>query len=96
MTPIRWTTQALEDVAGIRDLIARDAPGYAEVVVDRIFESVDRLNEFPHSGRIVPEFEQSDLREVILGVYRVGAQYVTVLTVYHSARLLGSSDLPAA
>lgn len=33
MTSIRWTSQALEDVAEIRNFIARDAPGYAEVVV---------------------------------------------------------------
>jgi plasmid stabilization system protein ParE len=99
VTPVRWTPQALEDVAGIRDFIARDAPGYAGLVVDRIFESVERLHQSPQSGRIVPEFEEPDLREVLLGVYRivyrVTPKRVSILTVYHSARLLGPSDLPA-
>lgn len=100
MSFLRWTPQALEDVASIRDFIARDAPGYANVVVDRIFESVERLQDYPQSGRVVPEFEQPDLREIILGVYRivyqVGEQHVAILTVYHSARLLTSADLPGA
>ena len=81
----------------IRDFIARDAPGYAQVVVDRIFESAERLAEFPLLGRIVPEFEQAELREVILGVYRVVYRVregeVSILTVFHSARLLGASHL---
>ena len=97
MTALHWTEQALEDLVSIRDFIARDAPGYAQVVVDRIFESAERLAEFPLSGRIVPEFEQAELREVILGVYRVVYRVregeVSILTVFHSARLLGASHL---
>lgn len=73
-------------------------PGYANVVVDRIFESVERLRDYPQSGRVVPEFEPPDLREIILGVYRIvyrgGDPHVVILTVYHSARLLTSADLP--
>jgi toxin ParE1/3/4 len=71
LTPIVWTEQALADVTGIRDFIARDAPGYAEVIVDRIFESVERLQDFPQSGRVVPELGDDQIREVILGTYRI-------------------------
>jgi toxin ParE1/3/4 len=49
VTQVVWTDQALADLVSIRDFIARDAPGYADVVVDRIFESVERLVDFPLS-----------------------------------------------
>ena len=58
MTALHWTEQALEDLVSIRDFIARDAPGYAQVVVDRIFESAERLAEFPLSD-VLPAGETS-------------------------------------
>src|SRR2546428_6537864 len=39
-------------------------------MVERIVESVDRLKEFPRSGRVVPEVDRDACREVILGTYR--------------------------
>ncbi len=93
-----WSDQALSDVVEIRDFIARDAPHFADLFVDRIFESVERLVDFPLSGREVPEFRRSGLREVLLGsyriVYRVHQDTVAIATVFHTARLLGPEDVP--
>lgn len=85
----------------IRDFVARDSPGAAEVLTDRMFESVGRLEEFPLSGREVPEFGRPELREVILGSYRIiyrtrGVDLIEVLTVLHSARLLAPRLAPGA
>ena len=92
MSRIVWTLQAIEDVAAIRDYIARDSPHYAALMAERIVESVERLREFPRSGRMVPEVAQETYREVILGtyriVYRLVGDQVEILTVVHSARLL--------
>jgi toxin ParE1/3/4 len=97
---VLWTEQAQVDLVNIRDYIARDSSGYAEVVVDRIFEGVDRLAEFPLSGRLVPEVQDERMREVILGsyriVYRVRADVVEVLTVFHSSRPFGAWGFPGA
>jgi plasmid stabilization system protein ParE len=41
--PVRWTPQAAEDLAAIRDFIARDSPRYAAMVVERIVTAVDIL-----------------------------------------------------
>jgi len=64
---------------------------YAALLVERLFAAVDRLESFPESGRIVPEFQRRDLREVILGsyriVYRLHADRAVILTVFHGARL---------
>lgn len=80
------------DVRAIREFVARDAPGVAEVLADRVFGAVGRLEQFPLSGREVPEFGRPDLREVILGSYRIvhrvrSEEQVEVLTVVHSAPL---------
>ena len=97
MARVSWTPQALDDVAAICAFIARDAPRYAQVFARRVFQSVDRLETFPLSDRVVPEAGQEDLREVILGnyriVYRIDANVVQVVTVYHSARLFDPSSL---
>ncbi|HYW05521.1 MAG TPA: type II toxin-antitoxin system RelE/ParE family toxin [Longimicrobium sp.] len=94
---IHWSEQALSDAEDLRDFIARDAPAFAELFVDRVFEAVERLSDFPMSGRIVPEFRRPDLREVLLGsyriVYHVVGDTVSVATVCHAARLLGPQQL---
>ncbi|PSB38443.1 type II toxin-antitoxin system RelE/ParE family toxin [filamentous cyanobacterium Phorm 46] len=98
MAQIRWTSQALADLEAIGDFIARDAPNFAEVFVDRIFGAVQRLEAFPRSGRPVPEFGEENLREIIFGSYRIvyllNSDEVSILTVFHSARQLRPSDLP--
>lgn len=92
MAEVRWTDQAIEDVESIRDFIARDSPRYALLVAERLVGAVERLESFPRSGRIVPEFRDDRLREVIWGsyriVYRLLDDTIEVLTVYHAARIL--------
>ena len=92
MTRIVWTLQAIEDVEAISAYIARDSPHYAALMAERIVESVERLKEFPRSGRVVPEVEREPYREVILGtyriVYRLQDDRAEILTVVHAARLL--------
>jgi toxin ParE1/3/4 len=60
-----WTAEAISDVESIRDFIARTSPHYANVVAGRLVESMDRVAAFPKCGRIVPELEREDIREVI-------------------------------
>lgn len=97
MARVSWTSQALDDLEAIGDFIARDAPSFAQVFVDRVFQAVERLENFPLSGRIVPEISQEDIREIIFGSYRivylVSEDEINILTVFHSSRHLRISDL---
>ncbi|MCC5605599.1 type II toxin-antitoxin system RelE/ParE family toxin [Nostoc sp. CHAB 5834] len=92
MAEVIWTSQALTDLEAIGNFIARDAPSFAQVFVDRVFQSVERLQQFPLSGRVVPEIAQEDIREIIFGNYRivylVSNDQVNILTVFHSSRQL--------
>lgn len=72
--------------------IARDAPHVAQIFAARSFDAVDRLADFPLSGRAVPEVGRPEIREVIVYSYRIIYRYtgddVIVLTVHHGARPL--------
>lgn len=68
---VEWSPLALERVREIADYLALDKPNAAVRWVDELFETVERLAEFPESGRIVPEVGVRRIREVIFGTYRV-------------------------
>lgn len=92
MVKVSWTEQTLDDVESIADFISKDSLKYAQLFVDKIFNSVEVLIDFPLSGRIVPELDDKSIREIILGsyriIYRIKSEEVEIITVYHSARLL--------
>ena len=89
---ILWSERARRDLLEIGDFIARDKPQAAAAWVGRILDAVQRTALFPTSGRIVPEIDRSDIREVILENYRIVYQLeetgITILTVFESHRLL--------
>ena len=89
---VLWTLQAVEDLTSIRDYIARDSQTYARLIVERLYNSVGQLAEYPDSGRIVPERNEPDIRELIRPPYRIiyrrQSETVTILTVHHSSREL--------
>lgn len=91
MTAIIWSPQALLDLESIRDYIAHDSPRYAELVVRRLVMAVERLETFPESGRVVPERNDKEIREIIARpyriVYRVRPGYVEIATVFRASRL---------
>ena len=87
---IVWSPQSLRDLQAIREYIAKDSERYADLTVARIFSAVERLLQFPHSGRIVPERDEPEIREIIVGrfrvVYRVRDPLLEVTTVFGAAR----------
>jgi len=97
MAPVRWTPQAADDLEAIAAFIARDSPHFAGLFVADILQVVDRLADFPESGRIVPEIGEKSIREIILGsyriIYRLRRDAVEILTVHHGARLLDPKRL---
>jgi len=99
VTEIRWSLQAIADVEAIRDFISRDSSTYGALVAARIVSAIERLALFPESGRIVPEFRDPALREVLWRnyriVYRCRLGCVEIATVFHGARLFASEGLPA-
>lgn len=95
MVKINWTDSAINDLQDIADYIARDSIRYAQLTVDKLFNYPTILIDKPDLGRIVPEFEDETIRELIKGNYRIIYRKVTVfridiITVHHCARLLNN------
>ena len=93
---IIWSPLALERVEDIAWYIAEDNPAAAIHWVDDLFATVERLADFPKSGRMVPEVGSPRIRELISGTYRVVysvKDQVDILTVRRSSQLLRVSEL---
>ena len=99
MAEVNWTLQALDDLESICLFIGRDSPQAAAVFAQRALRSTDPLVNFPRLGRVVPELEIENIREIILGnyrvIYRIEDEQVQVLTLHHGARLLDVGKLGA-
>jgi toxin ParE1/3/4 len=90
VTSVIWSPQSLRDIQAIRTFIAQDSVLYADLVVFRIVSAVERLQMFPESGRVVPERNVPEIREVIVApyrvVYRLRPGIVEIATVFRSSR----------
>jgi plasmid stabilization system protein ParE len=89
---VTWSPSARFDLREILAYIAEDDPVAGQRFVRCVFNSVDRLRLFPESGRVVPEFENPAIREVIRRpcriVYRINTarSLVEIVRVWHAAR----------
>ena len=85
-----WSPLAIERAAEAATYIARDTPIAARRWVDGLFAAAGTLSRLPERGRLVPELRRADIRELLLGnyriVYRVEARRVAILTVRHLRR----------
>lgn len=92
MAQIIWTEPALSDLNEIAEYIALDKLDAARRLVKQVFSSADRLEQFPESGRIPPELENSKYREIIVGpcriFYRIDQGKVYILYVMRGERQL--------
>ena len=93
---IVWSPLALERVEDIARYIAEDNPSAAVQWVGDLFSAVERLADFPKSGRMVPEVGSPRIRELIFGTYRViySVKYqIDILTVRRSSQLLRMTEI---
>lgn len=51
VTRVVWSDEALRDLEEIHDFIARNSPRYAALTAGRLIAAIDRVREFPESGR---------------------------------------------
>ncbi|HEY0261823.1 MAG TPA: type II toxin-antitoxin system RelE/ParE family toxin [Chitinophagales bacterium] len=93
MVEIHWTEESRLAVKSIAEYISRDSVFYAEKQVQKFFEAVEVLHEHPQIGKPVPEYNHKNIREILVGKYRIiyvlkTETHIDIVTVHHSARLL--------
>ena len=89
---IIFSDPAIDDLKSIVRYIAEDNQDAAAKFGGKLIESVRHLAEFPRFGRVVPEQNDENIREIILKPYRIfyrvkdGEEVVEVIRFWHAAR----------
>lgn len=60
-----WTETAVNHLSAIYNYISQNSPQYAQRLVERLTRRSEQIANFPFSGRLVPEFETEQIREVL-------------------------------
>ncbi|MDJ0840212.1 MAG: type II toxin-antitoxin system RelE/ParE family toxin [Acidobacteriota bacterium] len=93
LLPLRLSESAVSD---LEDLVlyfeGKGTPEVGPRLVEQILAKIEILSQFPDLGRVVPEFEREDLRELIFRSYRIiyrrEEMVVRIVRVWRSERLL--------
>lgn len=90
---ITLAESAVQDLAAIQEYYQeQEVPEVGDRFVEEIISSVEELAIHPDRGRIVPEFNRTQLRELIHPpfrvVYRRYKDKISVVRVWRSERLM--------
>jgi toxin ParE1/3/4 len=93
MAQVIWANAAIDDLQRLREYYEPLSPRFADKLIDQLISRTRSLAAFPQSGRIVPEFADPVIREVLSGNYRIVYRYeqsdrVEIARIFHSAQLL--------
>jgi plasmid stabilization system protein ParE len=93
---VEFARSAQDDLRAMMAWYAsQDVPEVGRRLAAEIIDRVRQLEAFPDSGRVVPEFDTTWLREFehppFRIVYRRGELVVTIVRVWRSERLMDSA-----
>ncbi|EAT59509.1 type II toxin-antitoxin system RelE/ParE family toxin [Chlorobium ferrooxidans] len=91
---VEFSERAARQITDVVRYIAADKPAAAKKWADSVKKAVRKLSDYPHLGRVVPEFVDASLRELLHGeyriVYKIDEQFsrIVIVAVYHARRIL--------
>lgn len=94
---VRLSPSARIDIEDIIRYISIDDPHHALRFGRFLIQHTKNLGQFPERGRVVPEFEDQSIREIIVRAYRVvyrvshDEHFVEIIRFWHAGR--GALDL---
>lgn len=95
---VRFTPAGEQQFLTVIAHLLKDRPFAARRFYERALKVLRRLDDFPESGRVLPEFPDLPFREVIIRpyrfFYRIGARTAWVVGVWHGAPLPGEPRDP--
>ncbi len=96
---IIWSPLAIDKSSEIANYIAKDKHSAARKWVETIFSKVDQLKESPEIGRIVPEIDKIQFREILHEnyriIYRIEKNQISILTIRHCKQILPINEIMA-
>lgn len=88
--PIRWSPRAARHLEESYAYIEQDSVRYAVLFAQRVLRTVESISENPRLERMVPEYEEENLRERIYQgrriIYRVKEDAIEIAAICHGAR----------
>ena len=92
-----WSLLADRQVDEALAYIADDDVAAAQRWLEELLERVGALRRFPESGRVVPELGREEIRELLVGSYRViyrrSEGFIEIAVVGHQARHFDEDEL---
>jgi toxin ParE1/3/4 len=88
-----WAETAIQHLSSIHSYVRQTSPAYAQRLIDRS----QQFAMFPKSGRVVSEFGNERVREVIVDSYRMiyylkSDEQIEVLAVLHGSQQIEADD----
>jgi addiction module RelE/StbE family toxin len=94
---IIWSPTARTRTKEIIEYIAEDNPDAALTLIDQFEALVEKLKDYPESGRVLPELKNDRIRELVVHknygiIYEINPDIIEILTVRHFQQDFSSSE----
>ena len=94
---IIWSPLAIDRATEIAEYISSDNVTASQNWIETIFEKVKILETSSEIGRIVPEIERNEIREILYGnyriIYRIEKSSISILTIRHGKQILPVDEI---
>jgi len=94
---VAWSYVAIGNLIETNRYISSENPEAARKVINDIFETGNKIKEFPNKGRLVPEIRRNNVREVFCLeyriIYRIESRRIFILTIRHMKQKLKKNDI---
>lgn len=94
---VLWTQESLLRLDQIERYIARNNPERSVRFIEMLMQKGESIADNPDKGRVVPEYGDARVRELIVGnyrmVYRKKQNHIEILTVFEGHRLLRKEEI---
>jgi toxin ParE1/3/4 len=98
MVKVNWSRRIIAEIHEAREYLQPYSPTLAERLTDAVFAKGTLLESYPLLGRVVPEAERPDVRELPFKKYRlvyrvVSETEILMLTLHPALRPLAPDSL---
>jgi plasmid stabilization system protein ParE len=94
---VKWTLPARDDLKAIYEYIALDSNFYAKKIIREIIAASATISNMPERGRMVPETDEQDIRELFIYsyrlIYQLSSDSISILAVIHGSRNISENDI---
>jgi plasmid stabilization system protein ParE len=84
---VRWTPRAAFDLRRLHNFLADKNPRAADKILQVLARGPDRLKDFPRMGMRLEQFDEGEVRRIILGDYEmryeIDGETIWILQVWH-------------